>query len=84
MSQAYYQLQDLSERIRSADEQRKAAQQALTLAQARYQVQLSSFLEVVTAQVVAAKAETNLARTQFDYERAKADLDFATGRPVRP
>ncbi len=84
VSQAYYELQDLSERIRAADEQRKAAQQALTLAQARYRVQLSSFLEVVTAQVAAAKAETNLARTQFDYERAKADLDFATGRRVRP
>jgi len=84
VSQAYYELQDLSERIRAADEQRKAAQQALTLVQARYRVQLSSFLEVVTAQAAAAKAETNLARTQFDYERAKADLDFATGRSVRP
>ncbi len=84
VSQAYYQLQDLSGRIRAADEQRKAAQQALTLAQARYQVQLSSFLEVVAAQLAAARAETSLARTQFDYERAKADLDFATGRRVRP
>lgn len=83
VTEAYYQIADLAERIKAADQQQKAAQEALNLAQARYQVQLGSFLDVLTAQTAAANAEANYARTQFDYERAKAQLDFATGKTVR-
>lgn len=54
----------------------------MTLAQARYQVQLGSFLDVLTAEVAATKAETNYARTLFEYERAKSELDFGTGTSV--
>ncbi len=84
VTQAYYQLSDLAERIKVAYQQQQAAQEALSLAQTRYQVQLGSFLDVLTAEVGAVNAEANYARMQFDYERAKADLDFATGRGVRP
>jgi outer membrane protein len=84
VTEAYYQITDLAERIKAADQQQKAAQEALSLSQARYQVQLGSFLDVLTGQVVAINAAANYARTQFDYERAKAQLDFATGKTVRP
>ncbi len=84
VTQAYYQIADLAERIKAADQQQKAAQQALSLAQARYQVQLGSFLDVLTAQVAATSAEANYARDQFDYQRAEAQLDFAIGRGFRP
>ena len=82
VTQAYYQLVDLAERIEAAHQQQQAAQEAVTLAQARYQVQLGSFLDVLTAEVAATNAETNYTRAQFDYERAKAELDFATGTSV--
>jgi outer membrane protein TolC len=55
----------------------------LSLAQARYHAELGSFLDVLTAQVTATNAETIYTRTQFDYERAKAQLDFATGKTIR-
>jgi outer membrane protein TolC len=83
VTQAYYRIADLAERIKAADQQQRAAQEALSLAQARYQVQLGSFLDVLTAQVAATNAAANYARTQFDYERAMAQLDFATGKTVR-
>jgi outer membrane protein TolC len=84
VAQGYYQLSDLAERIKAADQQRQATQSALSLAQARYHAELGSFLDVLTAQVAATNAETNYARTQFDYELAKAQLDFATGKTIRP
>jgi outer membrane protein len=84
ISEAYYQLADLAERLPAAYQQEQAAQQALRLAQARQQAQLGSFLDVLTAQLAATADETNYAREQFDYERAKAQLDFATGRSLRP
>ncbi len=83
VTQAYYHLSDLTERLHAAHQQQQSAQEALSLAQARYETQLGSFLDVLTAQVAATHAETDYARIQFDYERAKAQLDFATGAPPR-
>jgi outer membrane protein len=84
VTQGYYQISDLAERIKAAYQQQQAAQEALSLAQARYHAELGSFLDVLTAQVGASNAETEYARTQFDYERSKAQLDFATGKTIRP
>ncbi len=84
ITEAYYQLADLAERLPAANQQQQSAQQALRLAQARQHAQLGSFLDVLTAQLAATGAEANYAREQFDYERAKAQLDFATGGGFRP
>ncbi len=84
ITQAYFQLLDLSQRIGVADEQEKAAEQALTLANARNQAQLRSFLDVVIAEVAETKAKTNYGRTLYDFERAEAQLDFAVGKAVKP
>jgi outer membrane protein TolC len=83
VTQAYYQILDLTERLNAAYEQQQAAQEALNLAQARYDAELGSFLDLLTAQVTATNAETDHARMQFDYERAEAQLDFATGKTIR-
>jgi outer membrane protein TolC len=84
ITEAYYQLADLAERIPAAYQQQQAAREALDLAQARQKVQLGSFLDVLTAELAATNAQANYAREQFDYERAKARLDFAIGRSVHP
>jgi hypothetical protein len=43
---------------------------------------LGCFLDVLTIEGAAANAEMDYARTRFDYERAKAELDFVTGTSV--
>ncbi|MGH7744238.1 MAG: TolC family protein [Candidatus Dormibacteria bacterium] len=84
VTDAYYQLAELVDRMRAADQQRKAADEALRLAQARYKMQLASFLDVLIAEVTKTAAETNYARTQFDYQRARAELQFAIGQASQP
>ena len=79
VSRAYYGLLDLSERIRVADQQRKAAEQALVLAQTRYEEQLSSFLDVLAAEAAATEARANYASIRFSYQIAEGALDYATG-----
>jgi outer membrane protein TolC len=83
VTDVYYQLLEFVQRVRAADQQRMSANEALRLAQARYNMQLASFLDVLTAQVTKTAAETNYARTQFDYDRARAELEFATGQPAQ-
>ncbi len=84
VTQAYYQLVDLAERIQVAAQEERAAQEALRMARARFQAQLASFLELTTAEVALTRAETNGARTLFQYQRARAELEFATGQTVKP
>jgi multidrug efflux system outer membrane protein len=80
VTDAYYELAELADRMQAADQQRKAADEALRLGQARYNMQLASFLDVLTAEVAKTAAETNYARTQLDYGRAQAELEFAIGQ----
>jgi outer membrane protein len=84
VTEAYYELGSLLDRMHAADEQRKAAGEATLLSQARYQAQLASLLDVLTAEVAKTAAETAFTRTQFDYQRARAELDFAIGQALQP
>jgi outer membrane protein TolC len=79
VTEAYYELSGFLERMNAADQQRKTANEASRLAQARYQAQLASLLDVLTAEVAKAAEGTTFARTQYDYQRARAELAFATG-----
>jgi outer membrane protein TolC len=84
VTDAYYQLSELVGRMRAADQQRQSAAEALRLAQARYKMQLASFLDVLTAEVTKTAAETTYARTRYDYQRARAELEFAIGQAPQP
>lgn len=84
VTDAYYQLSALADTMRAAGQQRQSANEALRLAQARYKMQLASFLDLLTAEVTKTTAETTYARTQYDYQRARAELAFATGETPRP
>jgi outer membrane protein len=84
VTDAYFQLSELVDRMRAADQQRLSADEALRLAQARYTMQLASFLDVLTAQMAKTAAETAYDRTQYDYQRARAELEFATGQTAHP
>ena len=81
---AYYQQIELVVRIHAADQRRRSAGEPLRLVQARYHAQLASFLDVLTAEVAKTETETALARMQVDYQRARAELEFAIGQPVQP
>ncbi|MBM3906769.1 MAG: TolC family protein [Gemmatimonadetes bacterium] len=60
-----------------------AAQEALTLAQARYRVGVSSFVELVQARNDYERASTDRIAAIYDYHRAWAALENAVGRPLR-
>jgi len=83
VTQAYYQLSDLTDRLPAAYREQRAAEKALALAKARLAEHLGSFLDELTARVAATRAASEHARMQFDYERARAQLEFATGAPPR-
>jgi outer membrane protein len=84
VTDAYYQLSELVDRMRAADQQRQSAAEALRLAQSRYAMQLASFLDVLTAQTAKTAAETSYGRAQYDHQRARAELEFAIGQTPRP
>lgn len=58
------------------------AQEALRLATLRFARGLSTQLEVQDAQLAAMQAESNEARSIFDYYLAAAELARATGQPI--
>jgi outer membrane protein len=60
-----------------------AAQEALTLAQERYRVGASVFVELVQARNDYERASTDRIGAIYDYHRAWAALETAVGRPLR-
>jgi outer membrane protein TolC len=84
VTEAYYQIADLDQQIKAAYQQKEFAEGARRLAQTRYRTQLASYLDLLIAQVASTNAEAEYVRVQLDYDRAKAQLDFATGRAVQP
>jgi outer membrane protein len=60
-----------------------AAQEALTLAQARYRVGASTFVELVQSRNEYERASTDRIGAIYDYHRAWAALESAVGRPLR-
>ena len=84
VTDSFYQVTELVDQMQAADQRRKSADEALRLGQARYNAQLASYLDLLTAEVAKTEAETALARMQFDYQRARAELEFAIGQTVQP
>jgi outer membrane protein len=82
ITQAYYQSLNSKDRICAAADQERAAQDALRLAQARFKMNLASFLELTTAEVAATRAEAAEAQTIYDFERALAELELASAQKL--
>ena len=82
VTQVYYQSLNFKERICAAADQEHAAQDALRLAQARFKMNLASFLEVTTAEVADTRAEAAEAQTIYDFERALAELELASAQQL--
>ncbi len=55
------------------------AAEALRLARTRYEAQLASFVDLLTAEAAAESARADYARALYDYQIAKARLDAAMG-----
>lgn len=60
-----------------------ASEEGLRLAQERYRVGSGTLLDIFNAQVILARAKSNLVTAQYDYKIAQASLDKAMGRPVK-
>ena len=60
-----------------------ASQEALTLAQERYRVGISTFVELVQSRNEYEKASNDRISAIYDYHRAWAALENAVGRPLR-
>jgi outer membrane protein len=62
---------------------RATAEQALQLAQERYRVGASSFVEVTQARADFERASTSHINATYEFHKAYAELERAVGRPLR-
>jgi outer membrane protein len=80
---AYRNLVTQYEQVKVQEQTRAAAQQALELAQERYRVGASTFLEVSTARTNFERSGTDLINAIYDFHKFFAALEQAVGRPLR-
>ncbi|HEX9562699.1 MAG TPA: TolC family protein [Gemmatimonadaceae bacterium] len=80
---AYRNLVTQYEAVALQQQTRDAAQQALALAQERYRVGASTFIEVSTARNNFERAGTDLINAIYDFHKFFAALEQAVGRPLR-
>jgi len=80
--QAWLSLQNAQQQLKSAEEQRAAAAEALRIAQVRYENGEGIVLEVQQAQLNLTQALTALAQARFQAQSASAQLAFALGAPA--
>ena len=71
------------EQVKAQEQTKAAAEQAFQLAQERYRVGASNFLDVSTARTNFAQASTDLINAIFEFHKAYAALERAVGRPLR-
>ncbi|MHB8838409.1 MAG: TolC family protein [Gemmatimonadaceae bacterium] len=83
VTSAWTSLQAAYRTVGLQDQNAAAAQEALTLAQERYRVGVSSFVELVQARDEYFRASTDRIGAIYDYHRAWAALENAVGRPLR-
>ncbi len=73
---------DLLKAVESAEANRKITaygEEALRLARTRYEAQLASFVDLLTAEAATEEGRANYARALYDYRIAKARLDASLG-----
>ncbi|MEW6691193.1 MAG: TolC family protein, partial [Pseudomonadota bacterium] len=80
---AYLTLQSQLQAVALQEQNARTARQALELAQERYRVGASTFVEVSQARDTYAQAETDRINAIYEFQRAFASLEAAVGRPLR-
>ena len=80
---AYLTLGSQLQAVQLQEQNARTARQALELAQERYRVGASTFVEVSQARDVYAQAQTDYINALYEFQRAFADLEAAVGRPLR-
>lgn len=80
--QAWLNLQNALKQLEAAEEQRKAAASAVTIAEVRYREGEGIQLELEQARLRSTQALTSLAQARFQAQTAAAQLLFAIGAPV--
>jgi len=83
VTSAWTTLQAAYRTVKLQDQNAAAAQDALALAQARYRVGASTFVELVQARDDYQRASNDRISAVYDYHRAWAALENAVGRPLR-
>jgi outer membrane protein len=69
--------------VRLQEQNRATAEQALLLAQERYRVGASTFVEVTQARTDFERASTDHINATYEFHKAYAELERAVGRPLR-
>ncbi|MGE5190191.1 MAG: TolC family protein [Gemmatimonadota bacterium] len=80
VEQAALAVQETNQRIEARRKEKEASDENLRLATARYQVGAGDIIEMIDAQVQAARSETTLIEALYDQEVATARLLRAIGR----
>lgn len=80
--QSYLMVQSALAELEASGKAVEQAQEALRIANVRYQAGVSPQLEVISAQAALAQAEANRVQALFNYNLAMAQLERATGGPV--
>jgi len=80
---AFGTLQQAYRTIAIQEANRTASAEALELATQRYRVGSGSYIELLSARVVAEEAASGYVTAIYDYHRAIAALENAVGRPLR-
>ena len=83
VTSAWSSLQVAFRTVRLQDQNAAAALEALTLAQERYRVGASTFVDLVQARNDYERASTDRISAVYDYHRAWTALEIAVGRPLR-
>ena len=83
VSQAFYGLQTAFQTVSIQQNNRTAGQEQLRLATERYRVGSGTFFELLDAQLVAQRAESDYVTAVYDYHKSIAALGSAVGRPLR-
>ncbi len=83
ISNGFLAVQTLTQQITAIDALVKQTQEALQLARQRYQLGLSTIVEVTQGEIAVTTAETELAEAQYDEKTAEATLAYAVGEGER-
>ena len=75
-------LREAQEKIQAAKKAVAQAEEAMRIADLRYREGVAPAVEVTDARAALIAARANLVNAQFEYERAKVDLEYAMGVSV--